>query len=152
MSKKCEICGKWLKNTRGYNIHYRMIHGQRITKDIDLGEILSRIRKLELDNSFMKHQLKHKTYSINRNNEGIERIKQNEDRPEREPNQVNIILVIKELRITLKEKSENGESILEKDFRFSNDEIKIKTPEELRVILDKKSVLKSPEEIIKILG
>ena len=41
MTKKCEICGKWLKNTRGYNIHYRMMHGQKITKSkiLDLGEI-----------------------------------------------------------------------------------------------------------------
>ena len=61
--KKCEICGKWLKNTRGYNIHYRMMHVQKTSK-INLEEILNRIRKLELDNNFMKHQLKHKSFVI----------------------------------------------------------------------------------------
>ena len=69
MSKKCEECGKWLKNIRGYNIHYNRMHRQKQKTNnietIELGEILNRIRKLELDNNFMKHQLKHKVFINN---------------------------------------------------------------------------------------
>jgi len=66
MVKKCEVCGKWLKNNRGYKIHYRMMHTKKVVKKVDknddLKEILNRIRKLELDNNFLKHQLKNKVY------------------------------------------------------------------------------------------
>ena len=132
MSKKCEICGKWLKNTYGYNIHYRMMHGQKITKfeNIELNEIITRIRKLELDNNFMKHQLKHKSFVSKSKDSNLDWDIPEEVKESKNVYKIEFNVVIKELRIVL-----NKESILEKDFKFSNDEIGVKTPEEIIKIL-----------------
>lgn len=97
-----------------------------------LENLLERIRKLELDNNFMKHQLKHRTIVSNKNIESIERIKLEEHRPERNEFKFQFNVVIKELKIVLN----SNEAILEKDFRFSDEEIGIKTSEEIIQILN----------------
>jgi len=59
MSRKCEVCGKYLKNNRGYNIHYERMHGKKeVVNDDVLDDLMNRLRKIELDNVFLKHQLK----------------------------------------------------------------------------------------------
>ena len=131
MSKKCEICGKWLKNVRGYNIHYRMMHGQETTKTVELEEILNRIRKLELDNNFMKYQLKHKVFTSKSKDSMLDWDIPEEIKEVKCTYKIEFNVVIKELKIVLS----NEESILEKDFRFNNEELGIKTPEEIIEIL-----------------
>jgi len=71
-NKKCLRCGKKLTNSKsielGYgNFCYKMmkLEESKITGKIDntiLEELVNRIRKLELDNTFMKYQLKNKTF------------------------------------------------------------------------------------------
>jgi hypothetical protein len=66
-------------------------------------ELVDRVRKLELDNSFMKHQLKHKTVAIGQNVESIERIKQDHHRPERNEMKVQFNVIVKELKVIFHE-------------------------------------------------
>ncbi|KKL77882.1 hypothetical protein LCGC14_2030430 [marine sediment metagenome] len=97
---KCKVCGKWLKNIRGYNIHYNRMHGVIQGENISIPqieELLNRMRKLELDNIFMKYQLKYKTIG-NKSVEAIERIRQDNQRPERSANKNNMSNVVKDLK------------------------------------------------------
>ncbi len=67
---KCKRCGRILKNEksieRGYGLNcYRIMQLNQQepgSNNAVLEELLNRVRKLELDNNFMKHQLKHKTF------------------------------------------------------------------------------------------
>ena len=118
MTKKCEKCGKWLKNTRGYNIHYRMMHGQKITKSkiLDLGEIPKAPEINPIVNQeiiLLKFEIqKLKKLIGNIQVTGtmipIERIKQN--RPEQKIglNEVNFHSVVDELRAKFSDKNFNS--------------------------------------------
>ena len=101
---KCKRCGRILTSKesieRGYGLHcYTLM-------------LAERVRKNELDISFIKHQLKHKTYVVNQNVEGIERIPQNTHRPEQEPFKIEFNVVIKELRIVFQDKNFDYHKIL----------------------------------------
>ncbi len=71
MSNNCKRCGRILKSQesikRGMGkVCYRITQFQKEEQPEQLNnsileELLDRVRKLELDNNFMKHQLKHKT-------------------------------------------------------------------------------------------
>ncbi len=117
---RCKRCNRILKNKlsveRGYGAKcYRIVQlNQEPEKPNEsiIGELLNRVRKLELDNSFMKHQLKHKII-VNSNVEVIERIKSDEHRPEREPFKVQFNVVIKELKIVFNKDNFDYHDILE---------------------------------------
>jgi len=70
-----------------------------------LDELLTRVRKLELDNTFMKHQLKHKTVSTGRSADAdLEWRKASGQRPEQTTViKVEMTVVIKELRVIFTE-------------------------------------------------
>ncbi|KKL46782.1 hypothetical protein LCGC14_2342130 [marine sediment metagenome] len=70
---RCKKCNRILRNEesikRGYGAKcYRIITLQNQetkpeqSNNTIIEELLNRVRKLELDNNFMKHQLKHKTF------------------------------------------------------------------------------------------
>jgi hypothetical protein len=66
-------------------------------------ELVDRVRKLELDNYFMKIQLKHRAIVSNINVEAIERIKQDRHRPERNEMKVQFNVIVKELKVIFNE-------------------------------------------------
>lgn len=115
---KCKRCNRILKNKlsieHGYGAKcYRIIQlNKKEPNESIIGELLNRVRKLELDNSFMKHQLKHKTI-IDSEIEPIERIKPDEQRPEREPFKIQFNVVIKELKIVFNKDNFDYHDILE---------------------------------------
>ncbi len=70
---KCKRCNRILKNPesikRGYGLKcHRIIQLQKSKEQPEqlnntiLEELLNRVRKLELDNNFLKHQIKHKVF------------------------------------------------------------------------------------------
>jgi len=71
MSIKCKRCGRKISNKesieRGYGAKcYRIIQlgkRQENPNESNIEELLNRIRKLELDNNFIKRQLKHRSIS-----------------------------------------------------------------------------------------
>ncbi len=77
---KCQKCGKWFSSKKGFNIHSSRMHGKQEVNKIQevninnsqIAEILDRVRKLELDNVFMKCQLKHKVYTNNSKDSGLD--------------------------------------------------------------------------------
>ena len=101
---RCIRCNRILRNKlsieHGYGDKcYRIIQlNKKEPNESIIDELLNRVRKLELDNNFMKHQLKHKTI-VDSNVDPIERIKPDEQRPEREPFKIQFNVVIKELKI-----------------------------------------------------
>ncbi|MHA2282510.1 MAG: DUF6011 domain-containing protein [Promethearchaeota archaeon] len=68
---KCKRCGRVLRSEesikRGYGKScYRIVQlNQKLeqSETPDTTELLNRLRRLELDNNFIKHQLKHKTFT-----------------------------------------------------------------------------------------
>lgn len=84
--KRCKRCNRVLKNKESIQLGYGktcyrifLLNNQpeKIFPIIEkISELEKLIRKLELDNIFMKHQLKHKVISNNSKFESIERIKQ----------------------------------------------------------------------------
>ena len=65
---RCKRCNRVLTSEESIKVGYgrkcyRIISLQEETKIIPgLEELLNRVRKLELDNTYMKYQLKHKTF------------------------------------------------------------------------------------------
>ncbi len=109
---KCKRCGRILKSEksieRGYGLRcYRIMQlNQQITgpNNAVLEELLNRVRKLELDNNFMKHQLKHKTFIGTTSKES----ELNRDIPEevkevRNEYKIEFNIVVKELRVIFHE-------------------------------------------------
>ena len=115
---RCKRCNRILKNKlsieHGYGDKcYRIIQlNKKEPNESIIDELLNRVRKLELDNSFMKHQLKHKTI-VNSNVESIERIKLDEQRPERNEFKIQFNVVVKELKIVFNKDNFDYHDILE---------------------------------------
>ncbi len=104
MSKKCEVCGKWLKNNKGYNIHYERMHGKKQMVDIpQMEEILNRIRKLELDNSFLKCQVKHKVFVNSSKDSELDWDIPKEVKEAKDETKVVMNVVVKELKVIFTE-------------------------------------------------
>ncbi|MHA1291373.1 MAG: DUF6011 domain-containing protein [Promethearchaeota archaeon] len=105
---RCKRCNRILKSKlsieRGYGkTCYRTVQLQKAEQSEDpnntvIKELLDRVRKLELDRSYILHQLKHKTIVSNPNMKPIERIKCDEHIPERDKNRINMFIVTKELK------------------------------------------------------
>ncbi len=99
MSKKCEICNKWLKNNRGYNIHCNRMNNQKQINNSILEELLNRVRKLELDNSFMKHQLKHKVFVGNSKDSMLDWDLTPEIKEIKNETKIQFNVIVKELKV-----------------------------------------------------
>ena len=109
---KCKRCNRVLTSEESIKRQYGRIcfrimqlQEDQITSpnnDLIL-ELVDRVRKLELDNTFMKYQLKHKAYTIGQNVDAIERIKQDHHRPERNVMQVQFNVIVKELKVIFHE-------------------------------------------------
>jgi len=97
MSKKCEVCGKWLKTIRGYNTHYRMIHKHSLNPTFDFNEIklfiTSEIQKALKDFNFSRPINNDKTEDA-----GIIPNKPAKKMPKFSILEVNKHLVVKELK------------------------------------------------------
>jgi len=123
MSKKCEICNKWLKNNRGYNIHFQRMHGKKQMFNVSQLEfILNRIQKLELDNNFLKHQIKHKSFVNSSKDSGLNWDIPKEIKEAKNETKISMNFVVKEIMIIFK----SQEPFLKRDFRFSDEELGIK--------------------------
>lgn len=110
---------------------YRIVKLQEVqiipeTKEIIdnsiLEELLNRVRLLELDNSFMKHQLRHKITTIKNLDAKLNWNIKPEVIQKRDEYKIEFNIVIKELKLILND----GKPILKKDFRFSDEELGIK--------------------------
>lgn len=74
--------------------------------------LAERIRKNELDISFIKSQLKHRIIVNAQNIEAIERIREDLHRPERDTFKVEFNIVVKELKIVFQDKNFDYHNIL----------------------------------------
>lgn len=131
---RCKLCGRILTNPesikRGYGkTCYNVV---QFKQDNTLEDD---VNFLKFEVKFLKRQLaelkRYGTSVQKANTEAIERIKQ-ETRKEQSPNQVNMVVVIKELKVLLQQ---NKEDILKK--KLSDEELGIKTPEEIEELLNK---------------
>jgi len=129
---KCKRCGRILYSKksieRGYGLWcYRIIKGISELKGVVIADIVERVRKLELDNKFMKYQLKHKPFSVTSHPDASldwDRIK---------PEVKEVIdefkgvfgKVVRELRTLFEE----NKPVLIRDFRFTDKELGIKIEE-----------------------
>ena len=108
---KCKRCGRVLKSEksieRGYGLRcYRIMQlNQQITGPNNeiLEELLNRVRKLELDNNFMKHQLKHKTFANSSKDAELNWDIPKEVKEVRDQSKIEFNVVIKELNIIFTE-------------------------------------------------
>jgi len=102
---RCKRCGKKLTNKesieRGYGKYcYKIISLQKEKKVLPgLEELLIRVRKLELDNTFMKHQLKHKTFVNNSKDSESEWDIPKEVKEVRNQFKIEFTVIVKELKI-----------------------------------------------------
>ena len=137
---RCKRCNRVLRSKESIKLGYgkkcyRIISLQEENKIIPGGleELLDRVRKLELDNTFMKHQLKHKSYTIGQNVEAIERIKHDHHRPERNVMKVQFNVIVKELKVVFHEGFDYHEVLKPIDVR--------ETPEDPPHIVDSIEIL-----------
>jgi len=93
---------------------------EQINNEI-IEELLNRVRKLELDNNFMKHQLKHKTI-VKHPDEDLDWDIKPEIKQQINECKIEFNVIVKELKVIF-----NGNKpLLEKDTRFSDEELGIK--------------------------
>ena len=134
----CKRCGRPLYNEvskkRGYGAKcYKIIQLQKKTPESENFKSDMDFMKMEI--KFLKRQLneiKNRGFS---NVEAIERLKIETEKPEQEPNQINMVVIIKELKIKLN----SSEPLLKKDFQFSDIDIGIKEDSEIMKIIEKNS-------------
>jgi len=111
MSIKCKRCGRKISNKesieRGYGAKcYRIIQlgkRQENPNESVIEELLNRIRKLELDNNFIKHQLKHKTIVSKHPDEDLDWDIKPEIKQKRDEYKIEFNVIIKELRVIFTE-------------------------------------------------
>lgn len=109
---RCKRCNRVLTNKesieRGYGkFCYKIIslQEQKISLGNDplshivLEELLNRVRKLELDNNFMKHQLKHKVFVNSSNNSDSEWDIPKEVKEVRNQFKIEFTVIVKELKV-----------------------------------------------------
>lgn len=134
----CKRCGRPLYNEKsralGYGAKcYKIIQLQK--NDAVPDDFKSDMDFMKMEIKFLKRQLneiKNRGFS---NVEAIERLKIETEKPEQEPNQINMFVIIKELKIKL----DNSEPLLKKDFQFSDIDIGIKDNSEIMEIIEKNS-------------
>ena len=129
---KCLRCGRILSNPKSIKLGYgkkcyRIIQlntteKPEIPNNTIMEELLNRVRKLELDNNFMKHQLKHKTFvNISKDSE-LDWDIPKEVKEIRDESKIQFNFVVKELNVIF----ESNEPALKKDFRYNDEELGIK--------------------------
>lgn len=106
---RCKRCNHVLRSTesikRGYGrTCYRIFKLQEANKPEQpnnsiLEELLNRVKKLELDNNFMKHQLKHKTFSSKSKDSELDWDIPKEVKEVKKVYEVKFNVIIKELKI-----------------------------------------------------
>lgn len=106
---RCKRCNRVLTNEKSIKLGYGRICYLKIkliqeeNKNIpELENILERVRKLELDNNFMKHQLKHKTFVSNSKDAMLDWDIPKEVKEVRNEYKIVFNVVIKELKVILK--------------------------------------------------
>ncbi|GAG82325.1 unnamed protein product [marine sediment metagenome] len=144
---KCKRCGRELRSEesikRGFGKRcYRIVQlNQKSQETItsDITELLNRIRKLELDNNFIKTQLKHKRFTTTKHSdEDLDWNIKPEVKEKIDTYKIEFNVIVKELRVYFN----SNQSILKKDFRYSDEELGIKPmnvreePEELPPIVE----------------
>jgi len=136
---KCKRCNRELTSLesikRGYGkLCYRIVQLEQLKQEDKriLEELLVRVKKLELDNNFMKCQLKHKVFAGKSEDSRLNWDVPKEVKEIRNEYKMEFNVVIKELKIILN----NGESVLEKDFRFDDEDLGIKTQSEIIQLLN----------------
>ncbi|KKN30015.1 hypothetical protein LCGC14_0838320 [marine sediment metagenome] len=113
---KCQKCQKWFSTKKGLNIHSSRMHKNQNVQNVQVVnvnnsqiiEILNSIRKLQLDNVYLKCRVKNITGN-NHTTEAIERIKMDEARPEQSGNEDNMTKIVKEMK-----------KIFTEDFNYKN--------------------------------
>ncbi len=74
MTQKCKICNRYFKTKKGLKIHETKMHGKQ-TQDVNVNnsqimeKILNSIRKLQLDNVYLKCRVKNITGNNNTSND-----------------------------------------------------------------------------------
>lgn len=136
---RCKRCKRELTSIesikRGYGkFCYRIVQLEQLEQEDKriLDDLLVRVRKLELDNNFMKCQLKHKVFVGKSEDSRLNWDVPEEVKEIKNEYKIEFNVVIKELKVVLN----NGESIFEKDFRFDDKDIGIKTHEEIIQLLN----------------
>ena len=110
---RCKRCNAILRSEKSRKLGYGNTC-YRITKLLEtkkhesinnsiLEELLTRVRKLELDNNFMKHQLKHKTFFGKSKDSKLDFDIPKEIKEVRDTMKIEFNVVIKELNIIFKE-------------------------------------------------
>lgn len=140
MSEKyrCKKCGRYITKSDyiefGYNKKcYDIIHLQK--NDVVPDDFKSDMNFMKMEIKFLKRQINEIKNCGFSNIEAIERLKKETKKPEQEPNQINMFIIIKELKIKLN----NSEPLLKKDFQFSDVDIGIKDNSEIMEIIEKNS-------------
>ena len=124
-NKKCLRCGKELTNPKsielGYgNFCYKIMKLEESkiiekTDNVILEELVNRIRKLELDNTFMKYQLKNKTFVNTNGNSKDAELEWDIPKEVKEIKakfEIEFTVVVKELKLILKGDNFDYHSIL----------------------------------------
>jgi len=130
---RCKKCNRILTNSisieRGYgDICYKIIQLYKQPEQPEqpnntiIEELLNRVRKVELDNNFMKHQLKHKTIITKHLDEELDWDIKPEIKQKREEYKIEFTVIIKELKIVFN----SNKPVLTKNTRFSDEELGIK--------------------------
>ena len=109
---RCKRCNKVLKSPKsielGYGAKcYKIIQLQnQETKpetNATIEELLNRIRKLELDNNFIKHQLKHKTIVTKHQDEDLDWDIKPEIKQIKNEYKIEFNVIVKELKVIFTE-------------------------------------------------
>lgn len=111
MKTTCKRCGRELTSAksveRGYGARcFKITRLQETSTEISssvIQELLNRVKKLELDNNFMKHQLKHRVNVVRSSDSNLEWRKASGQRPEQTIIKVEMTVVIKELKVIFHE-------------------------------------------------
>jgi len=115
---RCKRCNRILKNKlsieHGYGDKcYRITQlNKKEPNESVIDELLNRVRKLELDNSFMKHQLKHKII-VRHSDEELDWDIKPEIKQKRDEFKIEFNVVVKELRIIFNKDNFDYHDILE---------------------------------------
>lgn len=105
---RCKRCNRVLTNENSIKVGYgkkcyRIISLQEKNKITPgLENILDRIRKLELDNNFMKHQLKHKTIVSNSKDSMLDWDLKPEIKEVKNEYKIVFNVIVKELKVIFK--------------------------------------------------
>ena len=162
----CERCGKELTSKKSIEREegpygptcFRIISLQKQEPIVEqsglvsavVTDLLERVRKIELDNRFMKHQLKHQHFSVTTNPDAnLEWQIKPEIQKVIDVFEGKFVSIIKDL----KEVIETGKPLLKEKFRYSNEDLGTKSIEEINIILIKrknKQLGIEPIEIIEV--